>query len=269
VGVIDRILEKLEAFTPEMAGEEYMMYDAHEGTTVEVWMPEHHLTILEGAFEDDNLKNFVIGLMAHACYLHARGRYEAHGNDTTAFVPHILVFEEAHEVMEAQQERSQSQAAVETGSSLWNKMTDQGRKYGLHVWSVGQRLKALPEGFLSSSRITILMGLDDADDIKLAVTKVGKVTTGMSEDLPWMRLPQRLEVGWAVVKFSRMAELKEMEPVLIKFHFADADPPSNAEISFLLSTASHYLLAQDAQARRAVLAAGEAGPSPLGGSDGQ
>jgi hypothetical protein len=262
VGVIDRILEKLEAFTPEMAGEEYMMYDAHEGTTVEVWMPEHHLTILEGAFEDDNLKSFIIGLMAHACYLHARGRYEAHGNDTYAFVPHILVFEEAHEVMEAQEERSQTQAAVETGSSLWNKMTDQGRKYGLHVWSVGQRLKALPEGFLSSSRITILMGLDDADDIKLAVTKVGKVTTGMSEDLPWMRLPQRLEVGWAVVKFSRMAELKEMEPVLIKFHFADADPPSNAEISFLLSTASHYVLAQDAQARRAVLSAN---PAPVGG----
>lgn len=253
VGVIDRILEKLEAFTPEMAGEEYMMYDAHEGTTVEVWMPENHLTILEGAFEDDNLKSFVIGLMAHACFLHARGRYEVHGNDTYAFAPHILVFEEAHEVMEAQEERSQSQSAVEAGSSLWNKMTDQGRKYGLHVWSVGQRLKALPEGFLSSSRITILMGLDDADDIKLAVTKVGKVTTGMSEDLPWMRLPQRLEVGWAVVKFSRMTDLKEMEPVLIKFHFPDVDTPSNDEINWLLSAAKYFVQATSAEEREAML----------------
>jgi hypothetical protein len=205
-------------------------------------------------FEDDNLKSFIIGLMANACFLHARGRYEAHGNDTTAFAPHILVFEEAHEVMEAQEERSQSQAAVETGASLWNKMTDQGRKYGLHVWSVGQRLKALPEGFLASSRITILMGLDDADDIKLAVTKLGKVTNGMSEDLPWMRLPQRLEVGWAVCKFSRMTELKEMEPTLIKFHKIDVDPPNNQEIDFLLSTAA-FLRAGSAEERASALPA--------------
>jgi len=252
VGVIDRILEKLEAFTPELGGEEYWMYDAHEGTTVEVWMPENHLTILEGAFVDDNLKTFIIGLMANACFLHARGRYEAHGNDTYAFAPHILVFEEAHEVMEAQDERSQSQAAVETGASIWNKMTDQGRKYGLHIWSVGQRLKALPEGFLSSSRITILMGLDDADDIKLGVTKVGKVTSGMTEDLPWMRLLQRMEVGWAVCKFSRMADLKEMEPTLIKFHKIDVDPPSNAEIDALLSTGG-FAFAVDIEERERVL----------------
>ena len=150
-------------------------------------------------------------------------------------------------------QRSQSQSAVETGSSLWNKMTDQGRKYGLHVWSVGQRLKALPEGFLSSSRITILMGLDDVDDIKSAVTKVGKVTTGMTEDLPWMRLPQRLEVGWAVIKFSRMTALKEMEPVLIKFHFPDVDTPSNDEIEWLLSAAKHFVQTTSAEEREAVL----------------
>jgi len=235
VGAIDRILEKLEAFTPEVGGEEYQMYCAHEGTTVETWMPEHRLTVLEGAFEDDNLKGFIIGLLGHACFLHARGRYEAHGHDTSAFAPHILVFEEAHEIIERQGTRSDAQMAVETGVNIWNKMFDQGRKYGLHVWGIGQRLKALPEGLLSSSRITILMGLDDVDDIRLAVTKVGKVTTGMTEDLPWMRLFQRMAVGWAVVKFSRLAELKEMEPTLIHFHKIDVDPPSNDEIDMLLA----------------------------------
>ena len=110
----------------------------------------------------------------------------------------------------------------------------------------------MPEGFLSSSRITILMGLDDADDIKLGVTKVGKVTSGMTEDLPWMRLLQRMEVGWAVCKFSRMADLKEMEPTLIKFHKIDVDPPSNAEIDALLATGG-FAFAVDTEERERVL----------------
>ena len=254
IGVIDRILEKLEDFTPEVGGSTYRMYSAHEGTTVEVWMPEHHLTILEGAFEDDNLKAFIISLMGSACFLHARGRFEAHGHDTTAFAPHILVFEEAHEVMESEERELSSggAAAVEKGTTIWNKMFDQGRKIGLHVWGIGQRLKALPEGLLSSARITIVGGLDDADDIKLAVTKMAKVTTGMSEDVPWMRLFQRMPVGYAVVKFSRLARWRDMEPVLVKFPKIVVKPPTNEEIDYLLEMAE-YIYAGSQEERRRVL----------------
>lgn len=247
VGVLDRILEKMYDFTPEVGGEVYEMYSAHPGTTVEVWMPENHLTILEGSFEDDNLKAFIIALMGNACFLHAKGRYKAHGHRTTAFAPHILVFEEAHEIMESDERRGGDAAgAVEKGTTIWNKIFDQGRKLGLHVWSNGQRLSPLPKGLLSSSRITIIMGIDDEDDIRPAVVKMAKVTSAFGEDVPWMRLFQRMPVGYGVVKFSRMPRWVDQEPVLLKFPEIKVEPPANAELDYILDMAP-WLYAGDSQ----------------------
>jgi len=247
VGVLDRILEKMYDFTPEVGGEVYEMYSAHPGTTVEVWMAENQLTILEGSFEDDNLKAFIIALMGNACYLHAKGRYEAHGHRTTAFAPHILVFEEAHEVMESDERRmGDAASAVEKGTTIWNKMFDQGRKFGLHVWGIGQRLSSLPKGLLSSSRITIIMGIDDEDDIKPAVVKMAKVTSAFGEDVPWMRFFQRMPVGYGVIKFSRMPRWVDQEPVLLKFPEIKVEPPANAELDYILDMAP-WLYAGDSQ----------------------
>ena len=56
-----------------------------------------------------------------------------------------------------------------------------------------------------------------------------------------------------MTKFSRMADLKEMEPVLIRFHEIKIPPPSNWDIDFWLS-ASPFVGAESAEERAALWA---------------
>lgn len=241
VGVMDRILEKMSDYLRDSGSSAYFMFGQAGGCLADDFMAEHVCTVLEGRFEDDGMKVFIIGLLGAAAFAHAAGRWEAHGRDTKKTPQHILVFEESHEVMEGDEHKSEAAGAVEKGTSLFNKMFDQGRKYGLYVWGIGQRLKALPEGLLSSSRILICQSIDEADDIKLAVVKMGFLSTGMVEDVMWMKFLQSLEQGRGVVRFTRMPPTDSgrkpdlMRPTLVQFPAVTVDVPSDAELEEILA----------------------------------
>jgi len=143
--------------------------------------------------------------------------------------------------MEGDERKSEAAGAVERGTSLFNKMFDQGRKYGLYIWGIGQRLSALPEGLLSSSRILICQSIDEADDIKLAVTKLGFLSTGMMEDVAWMKFLQSLEQGRGVVRFTRLPPTPSgrkpdlMRSTLVQFPPVFAAMPSDRELDEILA----------------------------------
>lgn len=241
VGVLDRILEKMSDYLRDSGSAAYFMFGQSGGCLADDFMPEHVCTVLEGRFEDDGMKVFIIGLLGAAAFAHAEGRWQARGRDTKKTPQHILVFEESHEVMEGDEHKSEAAGAVEKGTSLFNKMFDQGRKYGLYVWGIGQRLSALPEGLLSSSRILICQSIDEADDIKLAVTKLGFLTTGMMEDVAWMKFLQGLEQGRGVVRFTRLPPTASgrkpdlMRPTLVQFPPVMAGMPSDSELDDILA----------------------------------
>ena len=244
VGVIDRILEKMSDYLPDSGSAAYFMFGQRGGCLADDFMPEHVCTVLEGRFEDDGMKVFIIGLLGAAAFAHAEGRWQARGRDTKKTPQHILVFEESHEVMEGDQHKSEAAGAVEKGTSLFNKMFDQGRKYGLYVWGIGQRLSALPEGLLSSSRILICQSIDEADDIKLAVTKLGFLTTGMMEDVAWRKFLQGLEQGRGVARFTRLPPTASgrkpdlMRPTLVQFPPVVVDVPDDPELDAILAVNS-------------------------------
>ncbi|MBU1748384.1 MAG: hypothetical protein KKA73_11905, partial [Chloroflexi bacterium] len=78
VGVLRRILEKMQPFTPEEGGDVYHVFSVQEGVTIEQIMAERQLTIIEGGgtvTADDAIKMFVYSLLTAACFYHALGRF--------------------------------------------------------------------------------------------------------------------------------------------------------------------------------------------------
>ncbi len=137
-------------YASSAGGMAYEMFSAHEGATIETWM-SRRVVVLEGGFRDPNLGTFIMQTLASACFLHAQGRFNTHGHRAGTFPPHLLVFEEAHTIMESEvQEGDVVQAVSVGGGNIWSRLAREGRKFGLYVWASAQSLVALPEGIRDS-----------------------------------------------------------------------------------------------------------------------
>jgi len=239
IQVMDNVLDKLWVFTSEAGGMAYEMFSAHEGATIESWMPERRVVILEGGFKDPNLGTFIMQTLASACFLHAQGRFNAHGHRAGTFPPHILVFEEAHTIMESEhQEGEVAQAVSAGGGNIWSRLAREGRKFGLYVWASAQSLVELPDGIRDSARMLVVLNIDHEKDIREAVVKMGRVPTGMTADIDWLRFFQRLPVGWGVVRLSPSATEADAMPFLVAFPNLDHVPvPDDVQLDFILRTA--------------------------------
>jgi len=259
IQVMDNVLDKLWVFTSEAGGMAYEMFSAHEGATIESWMPERRVVILEGGFKDPNLGTFIMQTLASACFLHAQGRFNAHGHRAGTFPPHILVFEEAHTIMESEhQEGEVAQAVSAGGGNIWSRLAREGRKFGLYVWASAQSLVELPDGIRDSARMLVVLNIDHEKDIREAVVKMGRVPTGMTADIDWLRFFQRLPVGWGVVRLSPSATEADSMPFLVVFPNLDHVPvPDDVQLDFILRTAGLWV-SQPASRRMPVPP-----PSPL------
>jgi hypothetical protein len=237
--VLDNILDKLWVYTAEAGGLAYELFSTHEGVTIETWMPERRLVILEGGFQDDNMRRFIMQLLASACFLHAQGRFKAHGHRAGTFPPHILVFEEAHAVMEREDQVDGEVAkAVAGGKSIWSRLGQEGRKFGLYLWVNAQRLTGLPEGIRDSARFLTVLNIGNEKDIREAVIKMARIPTGITVDVTWMKFFQTLPFGWAAMRISPARSEEEAAPFLLAFpNLDDLPAPDDVQLDFVLRTA--------------------------------
>ena len=248
-GVLKRILDKMEEFQP--GGLHHEAFGEAGKAQVEDWLWPYGVTVVEGDFGDDEmLKAFIIGLLGMATYQHSEGKYKdtIKEQGTLDVRRHMLVFEEAHVIMQGGQ-KTQLQGVLEKTAGLWDHIADRGRKYGLYAMTVAQHWQGLPEGIVGSARMVIAQGVNTQDDAEAAAAAVGFRPGRSSLDEVTQIVDKLLDmpVGCGVFKRKRLPKQQETRQKAIAVQFPDLssiEPPTDGQLRHLLRNAEAYAALQ-------------------------
>jgi hypothetical protein len=242
-GVLKRILDKMEEFLP--GGISYEAFGKPGTTDLEGYLWPYGATVVEGDFgEDEMLKAFIIGLLGTAIYYHVQGRYQ----DTISregvldVRTHLLVFEEAHVVMQGDDQKSQLDAVLEKAAGVWDNFADRGRKYGLYTITLAQHWRGLPEGVVGSARLIIAQGVNTVNDAEAAAAALGfrPGRSSMDELSPIIEKLLDMPVGCGIFKRKRLPKSRETEQAAVGVSFPDiskVEPPTDGQLHYLLEHA--------------------------------
>ncbi len=242
-GVLKRILDKMEEFLP--GGISHEAFGRPATTDLEGYLWPYGATVIEGSFgEDEMLKAFIIGLLGTAIYYHVEGRYQ----DTISregsldVRTHLLVFEEAHVVMQGDDQKSQLDAVLEKAAGVWDNFADRGRKYGLFTITLAQHWRGLPEGVVGSARIVIAQGINTVNDAEAAAAALGfrPGRSSMDEMSPIIEKLLDMPVGCGIFKRKRLPKSRETEQAAVGVNFPDIskiEPPTDGQLQYLLEHA--------------------------------
>jgi hypothetical protein len=248
-GVLKRILDKMEEFQP--GGLHHEAFGRAGQAQVADWLWPHGVTVVEGDFGDDEmLKAFIIGLLGMATYQHAEGKYKATIKEqgTLDVRRHMLVFEEAHVIMQGGQ-KTQLQGVLEKTAGLWDHIADRGRKYGLYAMTVAQHWQGLPEGIVGSARMVIAQGVNTQEDAEAAAAAVGVRPGHSSLDEVTQIVDKLLDmpVGCGIFKRKRLPKRHEsrQKAVAVQFpNLSTIEPPTDGQLRHLLRNAAAYAALQ-------------------------
>ncbi len=242
-GILKRIVDKLEEFTP--GGLHYENFGQPGAPDLERLLWPYGVTVVEGAFKDEMLKGFIVGLLGAATFNHSAGKYEAqiklHG--TLNVRRHLFVFEEAHVVMKSGDKTTEAQAAVEQTAGIWDDIADRGRKYGQILMTAAQHWLGLPEGVVGSAKIVIAQGINTMEDAKAAVAALGiRPGTGAMDEVTQV-IDQLLDmpVGVGICKRKRLPKSREDEQKPVACLFPDIssiEPPTDGQLAYMLAHAA-------------------------------
>jgi hypothetical protein len=248
-GVLKRILDKLEEFQP--GGLHHAAFGQAGRAQVTDWLWPYGVTVVEGDFGDDEmLKAFIIGLLGMATYQHAEGQYQVTIKEqgTLDVRRHMLVFEEAHVIMQGGQ-KTQLQGVLEKTAGLWDHIADRGRKYGLYAMTVAQHWLGLPEGMVGSARLVIAQGVNTQEDAEAAAAAVGFRPGRSSIDEVTQIIDKLLDmpVGCGIFKRKRLPKQYESRQKAIAVQFPNLsaiEPPTDGQLRHLLRNAAAYAALQ-------------------------
>jgi len=241
-GVLKRILDKMEEFQP--GGLHHEAFGRAGEAQVEDWLWPYGVTVVEGDFGDDEmLKAFIIGLLGMATYQHSEGKYKdtIKEQGTLDVRRHMLVFEEAHVIMQGG-EKTQLQGVLEKTAGLWDHIADRGRKYGLFAMTVAQHWLGLPGGIVGSARMVIAQGVNTQDDAEAAAAAVGFRPGRSSLDDNAQIIDKLLDmpVGCGIFKRKRLPKRHESRQKAIAVQFpnlSSIEPPTDGQLRYLLENA--------------------------------
>ncbi len=241
-GILKRIVDKMEEFTP--GGLHYENFGKPGAPDLERLLWPYGVTVVEGAFKDEMLKGFIVGLLGAATFNHSAGKYEARikleGNLSGR--QHLFVFEEAHVVMKSGDKATEAQTAVEQTAGIWDDIADRGRKYGQILMTAAQHWLGLPEGVVGSAKIVIAQGVNTMEDAKAAVAALGiRPGTGAMDEVTQV-IDQLLDmpVGVGICKRKRlpMGREDEQKPVACLFpDISPIKPPTDGQLAYMLEHA--------------------------------
>ena len=238
-GVLKRILDKLEEFQP--GGLHHEAFGRAGKAQVADWLWPHGVTVVEGDFGDDEmLKAFIIGLLGMATYQHAAGKYQATIKEqgTLDVRRHLVVFEEAHVIMQGGQ-KTQLQGVLEKTAGLWDHFADRGRKFGLYAMTVAQHWLDLPGGIVGSARLVIAQGVNTQDDAEAAAAALGyrPGRTSLDDNAQIIDKLLDMPVGCGIFKRKRLPKQAETRQKAVAVQFPDLsaiEPPTDGQLRHLL-----------------------------------
>lgn len=215
----NRVLKRMELFTTRGSRLFRMYGNPQDPLGVEDLARPNKVVVLEGHGMQGPTKSFIIGVIGAGIFEYARARER--------FSPeHLLVFEEAHEVVKgADTAGKDSSASSVTEESFFETAWNEGRDAGLVLVSVCQMPTHLPTSVLANTRSYFLHQMGSSEDIDEMARRIVRDPRYQHKDVP--RWFEREPTGWCVVQRRNVSDYGDAEPVLINVEMIDAPRPSD------------------------------------------
>jgi hypothetical protein len=145
----------------------------------------------------------------------------------------VLVIEEANEVLIGQDSADGQNRSTLPGQSEFERILDQAAGLGLYIFSITQKIAAMPSSVIANSGLVFAGKVSREEDVKTIIRKIGREERYQDRDLvKWF---PRAPIGWFVCRSSRNYDFKEVEPVLVKIEPLGVAPPTNAELKDIIN----------------------------------
>ena len=227
VEAYNRVLSRMGYFT-NTDSKLYTMFgnpDSVEGQPV-VRMEElckpGEITVLEAQGLKGPQKSFILGLISAGIFQVARAQ--------KIFInqPHMIVFDEAHEVVKGTDTAGGDSGTGVTEESVYEVMWNEGRSAGLYLVALAQMPTHLPTSVLANTRIYITHQLGNDEDIDFIARRM--VRDPRIEDKNFPRFLEKVPLGYAIIQTRNIRHHKDAEPVLIKVEMIEAPRPTDEQL---------------------------------------
>lgn len=225
-----RVLDRIQVFGRSFSIES-QLFGREDGMGIDDLIGGDDVVVLESYGLESTFKNFIFGVITSAFFKYAQaheGGFKAPDQYET-----ILVIEEANEVLTGQDSADGNGGGALSGQSEFEKILDQSAGLGLFIFSLTQKIAAMPSSVIANSGLVFCGKISREEDIKVVIRKIGREERYDDRDLvKWF---PRSPIGWFVCRSSRNFDFKEVEPVLVKIDPLAVSPPTNDELLHIMA----------------------------------
>lgn len=243
VEAYNRVLSRMGYFANEDSRLYSMFGNPENPIDIQELCVPGEVVVLEAQGMKGPQKSFLLGLIAAGVFQIARAQ--------KIFVnkPHMIVFEEAHEVVKGTDTASSNNASsgvVE--ESVYEVMWNEGRSAGLYLVAIAQMPTHLPTSVLANTRIYITHQLGNDEDVDFISRRMVRDPRLEHKDFP--RFLERVPLGYSIIQTRNVRHHAEAEPVLIKVEMIEAPRPTDDQIK-IITLRREMLLKEKAEKEKA------------------
>ncbi len=225
-----RVLDRLQVFGRPFSIEA-QLFGREDGMGVDDLIGEDDVVVLEAYGLESTFKSFIFGVITSGFFKYAQA-HEGGFNAPDQYET-VLVIEEANEVLIGQDSADGQNRSTLPGQSEFERILDQAAGLGLYIFSITQKIAAMPSSVIANSGLVFAGKVSREEDVKTIIRKIGREERYQDRDLvKWF---PRAPIGWFVCRSSRNYDFKDVEPVLVKIEPLGVDPPTNAELKDIIN----------------------------------
>lgn len=229
VDALTTYLTRLQMYKKNKA-KEYLMFCNKGGMSVDEVLGNDSVTVIESNGLASGAQSFFFTLLMDGIFRYAQATGGFYGKPDQYET--FIILEEANTVLcpsdsgggSNNNGKSEGSAALKRFSDLLN----QGRKYGLFVWTITQTIGMMPESVIANSGIILAGKTEREQDINILVKMLG--FDGKFEDRDVAKWFPRMPIGEFVVKFNKGFKEVDQEPMMVKIAQLNIEKPTNEEL---------------------------------------
>lgn len=228
VEALTTYLTRLDAYRKPKS-KEYIMFCNRGGMSCDEVLGKDDVTVIESNGLNKSAQSFFFTLLISSIFKYAQGLGSKGFYGKSDQYETFIVLEEANTVLVGAGDKD---ASAQLGIKRFSEVLDQGRSYGLFIWTITQTVSQMPISVLANSGLIFGGQSKNEKDMVAIIKALGRDPVRM--DINITRFMPKMPVGVFICKISKGQSALEQEPVLVKVDPLKIEIPDNDELDVII-----------------------------------
>lgn len=229
VEALTTYLTRLDAYRKPKS-KEYIMFCNRGGMSCDEVLGKDDVTVIESNGLNKSAQSFFFTLLISSIFKYAQGLGSKGFYGKSDQYETFIVLEEANTVLVGAGDKDSS---AQLGIKRFSEVLDQGRSYGLFIWTITQTVSQMPISVLANSGLIFGGQSKNDKDMTAIIKALGRDPVRM--DINITRFMPKMPVGVFICKISKGQSALEQEPVLVKVDPLKIEIPDNDELDVIIA----------------------------------